>query len=172
MVALFAFLVTQCPLLVALLAIAVLWPRHRLWLLPLSILPWVGSKFITTTWHSSSLVLVPSGLAIMLPLLAVVIDRWKSLRIRPLFWIGSAIIAGVIGFIAVGGAAGGLNLNHDGEYCLDTVSSQGDCPLDPLKVANIYLAMFGYTISVIGLIPSVILFSWIGYRRWFGRANS
>jgi hypothetical protein len=171
MVALFAFFILQCPLLVALLAIAALWPRHRFWLLTLSILPWVGSKFMTTTWHSSSLVLMPSALAIMLPLLAVVIDRWKSLRIRPLFWIGMVIVAGVIGFIVANGAVGGLNLNHGGEYCSDPDSSRVDCPLDPLKVINIYLAMFGYAVTVIGVIPSLILSGWIGYRRWFGTAK-
>jgi hypothetical protein len=134
--------------------------------LPLSILPWGGSKFVTVTWHSSSLDAMPSALAILLPLLALIIDRWKSLRAHPGFWISMAIIIGSIGYIVWAGATGELWLNHDGQYCRDADSSQANCRLDPLKVINVYLTMLGYTVWAIGPIPTLILFGWLGYRRW------
>jgi hypothetical protein len=159
-------------LVVALLAIVVLWPRHRFWLLPLLILPWLGLVMITPGPYRSGLGILPVMLAILLPLMAVVIDRWKSLRRRAGFWIGVTIGVALIGFAVWSGAAGELGLNHDGEYCSEPGSSLADCPLDPLKVINVYLTMLGYVVIAVGPVPSLLLFGWIGYRRWFGTVKS
>lgn len=171
MAPLLAALIVFCPFLVAPLAIVVLWPRHRLWLPPLLILPWVASlTMIPVSPHTTGFYMLPPMLGILLPLLALVIDRWESLRNHKGFWIALAVGVGLIGAITWSGAAGELGLNQDGQYCRDIGSSEGDCRLDPLKVVNVYLTMLGFVVLAIGPIPSLILFSWIGYRRWFSKS--
>jgi hypothetical protein len=109
-------------------------------------------------------------LGILLPLLAHVIDRWRLLRSHKSFWIALAVGVGLIGVITWSGAAGELGLNQDGQYCRNIGSSEGDCRLDPLKVVNVYLTMLGFVVLAVGTVPSLILFGWVGYRRWFRKS--
>jgi hypothetical protein len=148
------------------LAMAAFWPRHRQWLRPLLAVPWVGALVAPAINPLySSVVVIPMALAVLLPLLAFFIDRWKSLRASLGFWIALAVGSALLGYVVWAGAAGELGLNHDSQYCLEGTRSLSDCPLDPLLVVNVYLSLAGWIVIWGGSIPSIILFAWLGYRR-------
>jgi len=155
---------------VPLLAIAAFWPRRRVWLVPLLAFPWIraGLSNVVESLYTSAIVM-PAALAVLLPLLAVVVDRWQSLRARAGFWIGLAVIAALVGWYVWGASAGELGLNHDDQYCTESTRFSGDCKLDPILVANVYLTAFGL-IGIAGSIPALVLFAILAYRRWSGHA--
>lgn len=158
---------------VPLAATGALWPKNWFWLLPLSGLPWLAAGLKGQLGpDSSSAFVMPPTMAVLLPLLAVIVDRWESLRANRVFWAGVAIGSAFLGFHVWGVAAGELWLNHDGQYCREPNLSPQDCPLDPLLAGNVYLTTFGFAVILIGPIPSLILLGCLGYRRWFGRPRS
>jgi hypothetical protein len=143
-------------------------PRHAFWLLPLSAVPWLAVDFTKGLGpHFSSFGVMPPALTVLLPFLAIIIDRWKALRVNRAFWVYSALGFCVLGFLAWGVASGELWLNHDGEYCRESGFSSQDCPLDPLLAGNVYLTAFGFIVLFIGPVPALLYFGCLGYRRWF-----
>jgi hypothetical protein len=167
------FIATLLSAGVTLLAMATFWPRHRRWLIALLVVSWacaLAAPAVNPLY--SSIVAVPLALAVLLPLLALVVDHWRSLRINAGFWVGLAAGGGLLGYIVWAGATGELGLNHDGQYCLAGTASLPDCPLDPMLVVNAYLSLAGIIVFWAGSVPSIILFALLARRRWSSHVPS